>query len=383
MNDDNTYKERVFVINRYDWGYYDRRLLGEIGEGLEEGRNDVLANSNSAGLVDYIEAKKQVQEWKELRPSERKHTEAGVWMYSPHAEYMFGRFGFNEKRTAAHSFLFFSSNTVFTRTTFRGLGKPVRKEETHEERFERRLNEGYDFSGLKDLYQLAVLMTDSTVVQPSPLSPPKSELLGPYSKDSIILKSQDIDSIAARQLQPQPSDASAPSQSSNNAVELAGLWRDRVHNLINELVSTYLERFVIPAALQNDTVDSMAKALFPRHSDTRSTALDRHTYRHFIQQREIPIEGLDDYGVKGRIKEFLASRSPDIPVLFDDDYGCLAGLCRVITYLVSEVLELANNRAMDSYRRQIMPCDIRIAVYFDKDLIKIFQHSRVFWDGEI
>lgn len=52
MNNDVTFQAGVFVVNRYDWSYYDKRCFDEIGEGQEEDDDDALANSNSLGLVD-------------------------------------------------------------------------------------------------------------------------------------------------------------------------------------------------------------------------------------------------------------------------------------------------------------------------------------------
>ncbi|KAK2687422.1 hypothetical protein QWA68_014039 [Fusarium oxysporum] len=52
INNDVTSQAGVFVVNRYDWSYYDKRCFDEIGEGQEEDDDDVLANSNSLGLVD-------------------------------------------------------------------------------------------------------------------------------------------------------------------------------------------------------------------------------------------------------------------------------------------------------------------------------------------
>ncbi|EPS35739.1 hypothetical protein H072_10816 [Dactylellina haptotyla CBS 200.50] len=144
MNDDSTFQENILVINRYDWGYYQSRYFDEIGEGPEE-EGDSLANSNSAGLVDIAEARQYVETRKKQRPSQRQPPGAGVWMYSPHAEYMFGRFGFDHPRTAARSFLFFSADTKFTNTRLDGLDRSLRKNETSDKRFERRLREGYDF----------------------------------------------------------------------------------------------------------------------------------------------------------------------------------------------------------------------------------------------
>ena len=52
MNNDKTAGEGVFVINRYDWTYYDKRSWDDVGEGVEEGESDRLANLNSRGIED-------------------------------------------------------------------------------------------------------------------------------------------------------------------------------------------------------------------------------------------------------------------------------------------------------------------------------------------
>jgi hypothetical protein len=52
---------------------------------------------------------------------------------------MFDRFGFNGDHTAAISFLFFATDTYFMKTTFSGLSKSLRLDESSEERFDRHL----------------------------------------------------------------------------------------------------------------------------------------------------------------------------------------------------------------------------------------------------
>ncbi|KAF4943285.1 hypothetical protein FGADI_13516 [Fusarium gaditjirri] len=126
----------IFVVNRYDWSYYDERCLDEIGEGQEEGDDDVLANSNSLGLVDRSVAQEMVCRWLGQQPSRRDSVERGIWLYIPHGEYMFGRFGFNDTCTATRSSLFFSACTEFTRTSFSGISETLREHLTPLERFE-------------------------------------------------------------------------------------------------------------------------------------------------------------------------------------------------------------------------------------------------------
>lgn len=51
-------KEGVLVINRYDWGLYDKRALDVVGE--DEFDPYTFAPRIGAGLVDYVEAKAEV-----------------------------------------------------------------------------------------------------------------------------------------------------------------------------------------------------------------------------------------------------------------------------------------------------------------------------------
>jgi hypothetical protein len=158
FNDNKTAAGGVFVINRYDWGYYDKRSWGEIVEAEEDNDSSLEVDEGqfaSAGLVDFTAATSAVHRWKDQRSSKRKCLEGGAWLHIPGGEYMFGRFGFDDDRATANSFLFFTTNTYFTHTVFEGLGQTLRKEETPKERFERRLQEGFDFSGLETLGEIS------------------------------------------------------------------------------------------------------------------------------------------------------------------------------------------------------------------------------------
>lgn len=121
MNDDHTFIQGVHVINRYDWGYYSAPFYQEIGEGaLEDERDDILANSNSCGIVDRAHARAQVDDWKTDKPSMRRASEAGIWMYVPGGEYMFGRFGMNGARDVAQPFFFLLSQDFLHALEFQG-----------------------------------------------------------------------------------------------------------------------------------------------------------------------------------------------------------------------------------------------------------------------
>ncbi|KAK6498552.1 hypothetical protein TWF481_011140 [Arthrobotrys musiformis] len=368
MNNDDTQREGVFVINRYDWGYYDRRYLEEIGEGVEEGQNDFLANSNSAGLVDYAWAQNQVQQWKEMRPSERPSSQAGIWMYSPHAEYMFCRFGFNETRDTAQSFLFFSSYTEFAQSSFEGLEEAIRKSETPRERFERQLQAEYDFSGIDELSKMVTPSDMGFASLQSPV-PMDSQLTGPYKSDNVIFEELDIEQLRATSQRPQ---GGSPSRG------FAGQWKRHIHELLNELTYYYLDRYIRPHIGFHGRAEDIASVIFPSFSEPRAGGLDSHLYRHFTQPDSDPVPGFDAHGVAERIEKFLAS---ELNLSFPVDNIYPERACRVVAYLMTEILELANYRASDSLRPEIVPSDIRLSIYMDRDLFQTFQYSKAFWRG--
>ncbi|KAF9773593.1 hypothetical protein IL306_008571 [Fusarium sp. DS 682] len=282
MNNDATSQAGVFVINRYGWSYYDRRCFDEIGEGQEEGDNDTLANSNSLGLVDRSVAQEMVQRWQGHRPSRRDSAEHGIWLYVPDGEYMFGRFGFNDSHTAARSFLFFSTNTDFTRT----------------ERFERQMREGFDFSGMDKVQDLV----SSQYVSP----PPASELLGPYDPSDYTLREQDIEALRSYR----------EGHATHDGVEFTihefvDPWKQPLFDLVNEMALSYLEHFVLPH-LGGENVAEMAKTLFPDYEkDSQPISLDVASYCHFTQPDQSLIPDFDVSYMSLRLREFLESRSQD------------------------------------------------------------------------
>jgi hypothetical protein len=64
-------------------------------------------------------------------------------------------------------------------------------------------------------------------------------------------------------------------------------------------------------------------------------------------------------------------------VIFDVE--CIAGICIVVAFMLTEVLGIANNYSHDASRTKIMPCDVRIAVFFD-ELRDLLQFS-AYWEG--
>ncbi|KAI4252828.1 MAG: hypothetical protein L6R42_007823 [Xanthoria sp. 1 TBL-2021] len=359
-NDEKTIKEGVLVINRYDWGLYDKRALDVVGE--DEFDPYTFAPRIGAGLVDYAEAKAEVMFWKNVPEDDRAEEQRphGLWLDIPQNEYSFGRFGFDDKQGAARSFLFFGIQTVFTQTFIAGMQQPLRKYETHEERFQRRLQEGFDFRGMETLKLMAV---------PSWLgsSPADGDLLGPHTNDERLFQEADFAALLRRNAE---------------NLDFVDPWRDRVEFLLNELLISYLERYILPLDRSFATILSTAQALTRQRApqQNKSRTLDFYLFQYLTQPHEDPIPNWDAAAVAARVREFLFSRSGEQLGLFSND-EYIAGLCRCLAWLIREVLELASNAAKDIYRSNIMPADVRIAVCNDAQLFSIFKYSRVYWDG--
>jgi hypothetical protein len=127
-NDESTAEEGILVINCYDWSCYDARSLKELNDDEVEPGQD--GPWNSIGLVDLKDAAVPIPIWKAQSTAKRESAEFGTWIFVPRAEYLFGRFGLDEERKQARSFLFFAGHACFTEAAFEGLTTPVRKFET-------------------------------------------------------------------------------------------------------------------------------------------------------------------------------------------------------------------------------------------------------------
>ncbi|KAH8659915.1 hypothetical protein BX600DRAFT_399818 [Xylariales sp. PMI_506] len=392
VNNESTFAEGVLVINRYDWGYYDSRYSDEIGEGVEEGSTDVLANSNSAGLVDLACAQDQVREWTGRRPSERGLAKSGVWMYSPHAEYMFGRFGFNDARDAARSFLFFSIRTVFTSTAFAGLQQPLRKEETPEERFERRLREGVDFSSIATFKMMTKNNKANAKIMGSPPAdvvsiPDSTDFLGPFGREQHIYRAQDLDALRLHRGPPSPQLVESLQRSrvdvddflskkNKRILPFVEPWKQPMYDFLNELFLTYLVHTILPRVPQ-DTALATAESLFPDHMNTRK--LDHRLASHFKHPDAEPIANLDTDHVESRVQSFLSSQGGYNHIPLNSSF--LTGISRALDYVATELLELSNSCARDNWHFGIMPGDVRISIANDNELYNSMKFSRVLWEG--
>ncbi|KAL8846196.1 MAG: hypothetical protein Q9221_008693 [Calogaya cf. arnoldii] len=359
-NDEKTMKAGVLVINRYDWGHYDERALDVVRE--DESDPSTFAPRIGAGLVDYAEAKAEVKFWKNVPEDKRAEEQRphGLWLVVPQNEYSFGRFGFDDKQSAARSFLFFGIQTVFTQTVIAGMPQPLRKYETHEERFQRRLQEGFDFRGTETLRMMAVRPWLGS-------SPVDGDLLGPHTNDERLFQEADFAAL----LRQNPTN-----------LDFVDPWRDRVELLLNELLMSYLERHILPLDRSFANILSAAQALTPQRAPQQNErrTLDFYLFQYLTKPHEDPIPDWDAAAVAARVRAFLFPRSGEQLGLFSND-EYIAGLCRCLAWLIGEVLDLASTGAKDSYRSNIMPADVRIAVCNDAELFSIFKYSRVYWDG--
>eukprot|EP01025_Chloroclados_australasicus_P033219 TRINITY_DN33811_c0_g1_i1.p1 TRINITY_DN33811_c0_g1~~TRINITY_DN33811_c0_g1_i1.p1 ORF type:complete len:278 (+),score=26.71 TRINITY_DN33811_c0_g1_i1:54-836(+) len=130
VNTDQTFEQGVLVINRYDWGYYDKRGIApdDYDWDCQTGGDNGVA----VGLLDHSHATEVIQNWKGI-PWNLRGSSYGVWMPIPDGEYSFGRFGLNEDRSAVQSFLFFTAFTEFAKSEFENAQRDYVPEEVSAE----------------------------------------------------------------------------------------------------------------------------------------------------------------------------------------------------------------------------------------------------------
>ena len=353
VNNAQTAAEGVLVINRYDWGYYDNRGKKDIGE---EERAPVYPPC-SVGLMDRETAKAQVLHWKAQPAEDRALVEAGAWLYIPWAEYLFGRFGFDKKHTAARSFLFFTESTYFMRTSFRGLSHSLRKHETPEERFVRALSEGEQFEGLRDWRDLFGVLQ----------SPPESECIRPFDSGERLFEASDWDALREY----------VWTYDTSRVRTFAEPLKESILEILDNLALTCLTRFLEPLS-SADSIQAFAAALCPKRGEIGT--IDSHCYPYLTVVKEKTIPGFDIARVESRIRVFLTRHCGEHALLDESDF--MAGVRQYMVYILTETLELATNTAIDNYHTSIVPSDIRLAVFNDRGLVSLFRLCKMFWYGK-
>jgi len=296
--------------------------------------------------------------------------EHGAWFFVPNGEYMWVRFGFDDAHTAARSFLFFTINTVFPRTIFRGVSKTLRQEETEEERFLRLLGEGEQFEGFEELKSSAnfTVRMDASRVEQGSMDPPQAykgqpdeaECFGPYEKNEHVLKEADFEAIRV---------------AIEADVEFIDPLKETIFDILNEMVMSWLEETVVPAA-SLDSVLLTADALC-FESTKRMTLLRKEVKAYMLDPVKHPIPGFDFDAVGRRIKDFLKIRCGNDSLVGNDAF--IAGVTSSVRYLVAELIKIASNAYFIPER--FTPCDIRLKSHWDVEFQIMFRLCKVYWYG--
>ena len=332
----------VFVINRYDWGGYDSRDgPGDNPEQQDDARwgDDQPGYRNAIGLVDYSRGDRHYREW---------HDRGVVMLVE--GEYQFGRVGFMGTGDAALacSLLFFTADTDFERTAFVDSCKPLRPTLSPEQRFARSIANGKRFDGFQELLEVCN----------GQLPPPRfaGRLVGPYSSGGgeRMLTDVHIDAMRERVF-PQ----SYPFEPG---------MKEECCLLLDELCMSYVTGTWMPHMGEED----MVEVLFPRHED--KAHIDHYVRKAIDGNSDpSPLVGTEHAALTGRIESFLARHRA---------VQCMqpltsAQLLAVLEMFLAEILELAGGHFREY--RVLLPCDIRLAVAKDGQLLEMLGQYAALW----
>jgi hypothetical protein len=366
LNTVDTYAERVLVVNRLMWGISDERSIEVVEELQNYDPYDETWSENlgiSLGLVDYQAAKSQFSAWKADPQHRRNHSAAGVWMFV-RDEYGFARFGLDDNRIAVKSLLFFTEMTSFQETAFSGLSHALVKYPTAQEDLDRLLLEGHNFDGVDIFRGLQVPVT------------PEVERLGPFNADERLFDVAHVDDIRSQLRDLIRS--KRPGKIPIVLRDFADSWKERSVTLLNEVVMSYLARYVVPAMSGASSCETFANA----HCTSRDSAdsIDAHVFTLLTEPYSGVQPSLSHDLVEKRIQAFLDQRSDNGSLVYNDDF--VARIRRVAEYIVGEVLELANNWAHNRHLDKLVPEDVRFGIAFDPGIWKALAYSHVFWGSQ-
>eukprot|EP00927_Polykrikos_kofoidii_P010737 TRINITY_DN14529_c0_g2_i1.p1 TRINITY_DN14529_c0_g2~~TRINITY_DN14529_c0_g2_i1.p1 ORF type:complete len:494 (-),score=88.41 TRINITY_DN14529_c0_g2_i1:156-1595(-) len=353
-NSEETFAQRVLIVNRDDWG-------DDEGEADGEGEQDLIA-----GLVDYMHAAKESPEGIDGH---------GVWLHIPGGEQMYMRLGLTAAGTSVHSFLFFEAYTRFCDTAFAEPGsKPLRETLSPEEQFRSRFAKGEDFEGYDKL---------DGVRAETP-----SELLGPFAPQHRVFSDEDITAAASEECV------------TSKGVSLAPELLKSFALLTDELLMSYVVRCVVPALQQQlegsasgaggFSAAAAAADVCPDREDPSS--LDHDLHEHLITKAE-PEETAGDGRAQmvDRLRCFilaqLSSTAGAAEVLgtaaMDGDTEArsfLAGLRSMLAHLLEELLDAASGVASDCRRPYVVPSDLRLALAScDAELLARCRWAAALW----
>uniref|UniRef100_A0A0G4HUD4 Uncharacterized protein n=1 Tax=Chromera velia CCMP2878 TaxID=1169474 RepID=A0A0G4HUD4_9ALVE len=351
MNSANTFRERVFVINRYDWGYYDQRGMPEEGEeSANSAADSFVPNGVAVGLVDKSAA----------GGGERGGWgDRGVWLECG-GEYMFGRFGLTSDRKAAHSFLFFTANTNFTRTSIstegvEALSIPL----TAEERHAKRLASG-EYSGMTEMKRMITQggWTGNLV--------PAETLTGPFrSQGGELLSSEEVSKFL---------------DVCHEGAKIEPVLMEESVGLLNELMCSMLVGLFSPELNECETWEDLASKMFPNHSKKNSVAGFCHPkiLSTSLEEAERPIP-FDTQRLCENTAAFLRRHCTGGCSWAEGVASEPKRIVGVMLFVLGEILELSGNCMRDFSRPVMMPVDIRMSICNDNELLLLVKSCRSFW----
>jgi len=153
--------------------------------------------------------------------------------------------------------------------------------------------------------------------------------------------------------------------------------KENILALLDDLALTCMMRFVEPLCFAT-SIQEFATALLPKHAENGT--MDSHCYPYLTVVKEKTIPGFDVAGVENRMRGFLIRHCGEHALLDDSDF--MAGARQYMVFILTEVLEFAGRTAIDNHHTNIVPGDIRSAVFYDKGLVPLFRLCKMFWYGK-
>lgn len=385
-----TRKASVLLVNRYDWMRPRDNVTAEFPDAwttLKENPDPYAESAgywNCMGLVDYAHAAEQAQVWSWSVPEQRQSTDNAVWMHVPFEEYMWARIGFDDEYTLARSFLYFQIHTDFYHTAFPGETKPIRKYETELERFERRVREGDDYSGLDEFNEYALerytLYHEHKMMWPVPH---EAELLGPYPKRLHLFTLEDLEFFGERNVPRRhhvlPSTVSPEELKQwledNPPAVFSPHFEEEIVDLLNEMALAFLER-IIPSYVPNTWF--LTKVL---RDHERVNSFQYHVHRYLTIHL-----ASQSYFEKylPRVRTFFKETTLGV----EPKDMAVTGLLYATIHLIWTIITDCDYWAIGLHQKRdkgerpiIVPATIRQVMEDNYDVAELVFHSRVLWQG--
>lgn len=96
-----------------------------------------------------------------------------------------------------------------------------------------------------------------------------------------------------------------------------------------------------------------------------------------VNEKSVP--GLNVAGVESRLRIFLLQRCGEHALLDSSDF--MAGVRQYMVFVLTELLELTSMTAIGNQHVNIVPSDIRLALFNDKQFHSVFGLCKMFWYG--